>query len=192
MSETKALKRILNWKLGTLMNVAFPIIIREDFESASAELDALLAENEACYTQNEAFRQANSELRSDIEKIGIEHEQLVSGLAQARLSCQSYYDQQIKDKSTIAELQAKMKEENSQSLNAYDRVRATADKYYLLYMQVKDDISGKNAAYSGVCESNDNLRYANALLRKQLDEAMEKLDFYNKATATAFLNRMKK
>jgi hypothetical protein len=38
----------------------------------------------------------------------------------------------------------------------------------------------------------DKLRSANALLRKQLDEAMEKLDFYNKATATAFLERMKK
>jgi regulator of replication initiation timing len=52
----------------------------------------------------------------------------------------------------------------------------------------------KNHAVPFAVLTNENelLTADNALLRKQLDEAMEKLDFYNKATATAFLERMKK
>jgi hypothetical protein len=45
-----------------------------------------------------------------MEPAQAELEQLVSGLAQAKLTCQSYYDCQIKDRETIAKLQAALDE----------------------------------------------------------------------------------
>jgi iron-sulfur cluster repair protein YtfE (RIC family) len=46
MNDTKALDQILSWKLDTLMDMAFPVITRSDFEQAAAELEQLKAERD--------------------------------------------------------------------------------------------------------------------------------------------------
>jgi hypothetical protein len=72
-----------------------------------------------------------------------------------------------------------------------EQVRRHADSCWC--DMAKDYRPGKCTCGADLASAElDALLADNALLQKQLDEAMEKLDFYNKATATAFLERMKK
>jgi hypothetical protein len=64
--DTKAIDRILSWKLESRMDVVLPVITREDFMQAAAELAELKAENLSLLQQKTSLSEENSRLWNDV------------------------------------------------------------------------------------------------------------------------------
>jgi hypothetical protein len=76
MSDTKTLERILNWKLNPLANSERPMVTRDDFDEAAAELtelkfgyQQLIDHHRISHEQDDHLRAELDEARKVIERL---------------------------------------------------------------------------------------------------------------------------